>query len=187
MDAGEGREHVRREVLRRADDADAHDAARDSAVRRERLLGLPEEIAHARCIDGQLPAGLGQMELLPDLLEQRNARALLELLHLDRDRGLREMQLARGLREAQVLGDEAPDAELAQRDALQGMCFATHIIARGYVLVEIAQLPIRATFAAKLQRFFLRFFFTGLPGQPFSGRFFLRARLTAFSQLPLTL
>jgi hypothetical protein len=115
-------------VLRRAHDADAHDAAGDAAVRCERLLRFAQQVAHARGIACELLAGLRQVQLLPDLLEQRHACAVLELFHLDGNRRLREMQLARRLGEAQMLRDQGPDAELSQRDVSHRSRVTRHLL-----------------------------------------------------------
>ena len=68
-----------------------------------------------------LCSGFRQMDLLAELLGQRNAGLLLELPHLHRDRRLRQMQLLRGASETQILRDGRETLQLTQGDSHKGI------------------------------------------------------------------
>jgi hypothetical protein len=66
----------------------------------------------------QFVAGLSQVDLLSELLEERHSGMLLELPYLGRDSGLRQMKLGRGARIARKACDRFEDLQLAQRRML---------------------------------------------------------------------
>ena len=65
-------------------------------------------------IGQHLGAGLGQVNALADLLEQRPGPGLLQLLDLHGDGGLAEVQLGAGARKAAAAGDRFEDVQLME-------------------------------------------------------------------------
>ena len=74
---------------------------------------------HVGAGGGEFPARLGQEDAFPDLLDQGQADALLEALHLDRDGGLGKVQFFGGPREAHGFRKAREDAQLVQGDVSQ--------------------------------------------------------------------
>ena len=96
VDAREPGQELRREVLRGAHDRDAPCARPASrAERGERVLGVAQARA-ARAFAWRTSSSPARVSASrpPDALEERQPGVMLELLHLHRDRGLREPQLA---------------------------------------------------------------------------------------------
>src|ERR671934_1813598 len=61
-------------------------------------------------------AGLGQLDVLPEPVEEVGADGAFELLHLIADAGLAQAQVVRRHRKAQSVGHGAEDPQLVQRD-----------------------------------------------------------------------
>jgi hypothetical protein len=99
-------------------------AAAQAFQRRDRRVRILERVEDLPRIAEQMLPGLGEHELLAPPLEQRKTDHRFELLDLQRHRRLRQMQLLRGAREAQVARrcDEdlqLPDGDAAHRNSQQ--------------------------------------------------------------------
>ena len=114
MAARELRQQAREEVRARADHRDIEPAPRNAAEAVHRLRGLAELLDDGAAVLQHLLAGLGQIDLAPELLEKPLPGVRLELLHLRGHRRLREVQLLRRAREAQVPRHALEDFQLAQ-------------------------------------------------------------------------
>jgi len=130
-DAG-GVAHLEVQRHRRVRVADPAEQARDHGHRRGRAGAHPEpprpprrEARHAllQALDvaqeaiglgAQLSAGVGQVQRLPDQLQQRGAQAALELAHLAGDRRLGAADLPGGSGEAAVVADRQEGLQLLE-------------------------------------------------------------------------
>ncbi len=92
----EGGEQGRGEILRGAHRSQLQHASLQAAHGRQGLGCFAQQLEGLGRITQQLGTGRCEPHLAPDLLEQRHACFGLEQLDLLRNRGLRQVQLARG-------------------------------------------------------------------------------------------
>jgi hypothetical protein len=96
----EARQHSGDESGRRAGHRELQLAAIETAQLRQRVVEPHEHREDLEAVCVRAAAGLGQADLPADLLEQRHAERLAQLLDLRRDRRLREVELVGGAGEA---------------------------------------------------------------------------------------
>ncbi len=123
MTLGEPREQFRREIFRRADEADGRLAAAQSLHRAQRLFGILQFAEHARGVMAEQFSGPRQRKLLADALEQRQADRALELANLHRDGRLSQVQRFGGSGEIHVPGRLDEHGQLAQAQSAQHLGF----------------------------------------------------------------
>jgi len=111
-------QQARKEVVAGADHRDVQLAARDALELRHRAFGQLELLDDPAADVEQFGAGRRQVDLLAELLEERKAGVVLELLDLGGDGRLRQVQLFGRARETQVPRDGFEDLQLAQRGVL---------------------------------------------------------------------
>ena len=112
---GEFGQQARKEVVARTDHRDIQLAARDAFQLAHRLVDFVELLNDSAAVVQHFRAGRREVDLFAELLEERQSGVLLQLANLCGHRGLREMQLLGGAREAQVARHGFEHLQLTQR------------------------------------------------------------------------
>ena len=111
----------RKEVIAGADHRHVQAPARHALELRHGLLGLLELLDDLAAALEHLRAGRREVDLLAELLEQRQPGVLLQLADLGGDGWLGEVEFLGGARIAAVARDRLEDLELAQGGISHGV------------------------------------------------------------------
>jgi len=114
MPVAEGGDDPGEEVIAGIDHGDVEDALLERGEPADGFLGAADVLEDAARAGEHLHAGLRELEAAARALEELGARVALELAHLDRHGGGREVQLLGGAREGEVARGALEHAQLAE-------------------------------------------------------------------------